>query len=153
MRFVAIVPAVFLLSITVAFSESAFAIGQKFPDAQMISTLEAKAEQAQPKEQCYRYAELVHSLIQMAGQQLSSGDDEHASNTLKNIQSYVARIHMGVHGDAKKLKNAELLMRDTAFRLKQYLNGAPLADRPTLESTMKQLNQVQAELLMQVLRR
>jgi len=42
------------------------------------------------------------------------------------------------------------MMHDTTFRLNQYLNSASFEDRPTLQSTLKQLNQVQTELLTQV---
>ena len=57
---------------------------------------------------------------------------------------------MGVADDAKKLKNAEILMRHTAYQLKELMMGASLDDRPTLESTLKQLDQVQNEMMMQV---
>jgi hypothetical protein len=57
---------------------------------------------------------------------------------------------MGVAEDTRKLKNAEILMRHTAFRLEEILHAASLDDRPTLESTLKQLDQVQSELMMQV---
>ncbi len=55
--------------------------------------------------------------------------------------------------DSKKLKNAEILVRYTAFRLKDILASASLDDRPTLDATLKQLNQVEAEMMLQVFRR
>ena len=145
MRFVAILTALLLLRCS-----PAVAIDQRVPDPQLLLALQTKAAQAQPKEQCFLYAELVHSMTELAGQQLLAGDDEHASATLNSIQLYAARIHMDVADNSKKLKNAEILMRDTAFRLKEFLDAAPLMDRPTLESTLKQLNRVQTELLLQV---
>jgi hypothetical protein len=57
---------------------------------------------------------------------------------------------MGMADDMRKLKNAEILMRHTAFRLSEILHNASLEDRPTLQSTLKQLDQVQSELMMQV---
>jgi hypothetical protein len=44
-------------------------------------------------------------------------------------------------------------MRHTAYQLKELLMGASLEDRPTLESTLKQLDQVQAEMMLQVFKR
>jgi hypothetical protein len=44
-------------------------------------------------------------------------------------------------------------MEHTSFRLKDILNEASYEDRQTLEATLKQLNQVQAQLLMQVLKK
>jgi hypothetical protein len=54
--------------------------------------------------------------------------------------------------DNKRLKNAQILMEHTAFRLNEYLHSAALDDRPILESTLKNLNEVQNELMMQVFR-
>jgi hypothetical protein len=65
------------------------------------------------------------------------------------VQRYAEKIHVGVADDSRKLKDAELLMRRTSSRLKSILSGALYEDRPALEVTLKQLNQVQAQLMMQ----
>jgi hypothetical protein len=135
---------------TLVVPPAALAATDKVLDAREMTALEAKAAQAAPKEQCFMYAELAHSMLELAGQQLSAGDTAKASASLKAVQAYAEKIHMGVADDAKKLKNAEILMRHTAYRLKELMMGASLEDRPTLESTLKQLDQVQAEMMMQV---
>jgi hypothetical protein len=135
---------------TLAVSPAALAATDKILDAREMSALEAKAAQAGPKEQCFLYAELAHSMTELAGQQLSAGETAKASASLKAVQAYAAKIHMNVADDARKLKNAEILMRHTAYRLKELMMGASLDDRPTLESTLKQLDQVQAEMMQQV---
>jgi hypothetical protein len=142
----------FVLTVTLAAlaaAPPAFA-ADKVLDAQQITALEAKAAQAGPREQCFLYAELAHSMAELAGQQLSAGNITQASASLKAVQTYAAKIHMNVADDAKKLKNAEILMRQTAYRVKELLLGASLDDRPTLESTLKQLDQVEAEMMQQV---
>jgi hypothetical protein len=135
---------------TLAVSPAAYAASDKVLDVREMTALEAKAAQAAPKEQCFLYAELAHSMTELASQQLSAGDTAKASASLKAVQMYAEKIHMGVADDAKKLKNAEILMRHTAYRLKEIMMGASLDDRPTLELTLKQLDQVQAEMLQQV---
>ena len=57
---------------------------------------------------------------------------------------------MSVANDTKRLKNAQILMEHTAFRLNEILHSSTIEDRPVLESTLKQLDQVQNELMMQV---
>jgi hypothetical protein len=146
MRFVAIAAAAVLFIPCT----HAYGANEKLPDAQALLLLEAKADQASPKEQCFLYAEIVHDMTEIAGQELSSGDVKHASDTLRAVQKYAQKIHMGMAQDARKLKNAEILMRHTAFRLNEILHSAALDDRPTLESTLRQLDQVQSELMMQV---
>jgi len=138
---------------TLAVSPAALAASDKVVDQQQISALEARAAQAAPKEQCFLYAELAHSMAELASQQLSAGDTAKASASLKAVQLYAEKIHMGVADDAKKLKTAEIMMRHTAYRLKELMLGAPLEDRPTLESTLRQLDQVQAEMMLQVFKR
>jgi hypothetical protein len=135
---------------TLVVAPAASAATDKTLDAQQMAALANKAAQASPKEQCFMYAELAHSMLEQASQQLSAGDTAKASASLKAVQMYAEKIHMGVADDAHKLKNAEILMRHTAYRLKELMMGASLEDRPTLESTLKQLDQVEAEMMMQV---
>jgi hypothetical protein len=137
----------------VAVAPAAFAANDKILDVHEMAALESRAAQAAPKEQCFLYAELAHSMAELAGQQINAGDERDASTSLKAVQKYAAKIHMNVADDAKKLKNAEILMRHTAFRLKEIMMGASLDDRPTLESTLKQLDQVQSEMMIQVFKR
>jgi hypothetical protein len=120
-------------------------------DPVALSALATKASLASPKEQCYLYAELVHQMTELAGRQLSQGED--ASATLLAARDYTQKIHLGAAKDNKKLKNAQILMEHTAFRLNEYLHSAGIDERPVLESTLKNLNEVQNELMMQVFRR
>ena len=131
----------------------AFAIDDKIDDPQTMAALMAKADQAQPKEQCFLYAEIVHQMTELAGQQFSSGEEDQASASLRQVQKYAQKIHMDVAEDGKKMKNAEQLMEHTSFRLAGILNAASYEDRQALQATLKQLQQVQTELMMQVFKK
>jgi len=152
MRFVATTLAVSALAFNLTCAR-AFAIDDRIPDPQALAALMLKADQAQPKEQCFLYAELVHDMTELAGQQMNAGDGDHASATLRLIQKYAEKIHMGVAEDGKKMKNAEQLMRHTSYRLNDILNAASYDDRQALQATLKQLEQVQTELMMQVFKK
>ncbi len=119
-------------------------------DTAAISALVARASIAPPREQCFLYAEIVHDMTELAGHQLNAGED--ASATLQSVKDYTEKIHLGLANDTKRLKNAQLLMEHTAFRLNEYLHSAALDDRPTVEATLKHLNEVQSELMLQVFR-
>ena len=151
MRFVATTLAVSAIAFNLS-CLCAYAVDERIADPQAMAALIAKAEQAQPKEQCFLYAELVHQMTELAGQQLSTGD-ERASETLQKVQKYAEKIHMGVAEDGKKLKNAEQLMRHTSYRLNDILNAASYDDRQALQATLKQLEKVQTELMMQVFKK
>jgi hypothetical protein len=152
MRFVATTLAVSALALNLS-CVRALAVDERIADPQAMAALMAKADQAQPKDQCFLYAEIVHQMTELAGQQLSSGDGDHASATLRLVQKYADKIHMGVAEDGKKLKNAEQLVRHTSYRLNDILNAASYDDRQVLQVTLKQLEQVQTELMMQVFKK
>ena len=118
-----------------------------------LAVLQAKADQAPPRDRCFLYAQFVSQMTDLAGQQFNSGDSGRASETLKLVQRYAEKIHTDVADDSKKLRDAELLMERTSFRLKGMLNEASYEDRPAVEATLKQLNQVQAQLMTQVFKK
>lgn len=118
-----------------------------------IVVLQTKADQAHRRDRCFLHAELVARLIEQTGQQLSSGDEERASDTLEQVRHYVEEIHLDVADDSKRLKNAELLVEHSSHRLNDILHGTSYDDRPSLEATIKQLNQVQKELMIQIFKR
>ena len=128
----------------------AAAINEVLPDEQTLSQLELHAQQASPREQCFLYTELVHTVTEIAGKQILAGDTDHASASLKRIEHYSQLIHLGLANDTKRLKNAEMLMHHTTHRLADYMRAASSDDRDTLQATLKQLNLVQDELLAQV---
>jgi hypothetical protein len=128
-------------------------IDHKILDQSALAALQAKADQAQPKDRCFLYAQLVSQMTELAGDQYSSGDSGQASATLRLVQRYAEKIRVELAADSKKLKNAELLMQHTSFRLKDLLSSASYEDRQAVEATMKQLDQVQSQLMMQVFKK
>lgn len=120
------------------------------PDEQTLVQLEQRAQLAQPREQCFLYTELVHVMTEIAGREMLAGNVEQASAMLKRVEHYAQLIHLGLANDTKRLKNAEQLMQHTTYRLNGLLRAASSDDRETLKSTLKQLDQIQDELLAQV---
>jgi flavin-binding protein dodecin len=133
---------------------SAFAaIDDKAPDAQSIAALELKANQAGPREQCFLYAELVHQMIEFSSAQYAAGEIDKAADTLKHVNVFAQKIHMAVANDEKRLKNAQILLRHTAFRLTELLHASSIEDKPLVEQTLVQVNQIQTETMLQVFRK
>jgi hypothetical protein len=122
----------------------------KYMDAQQMSALAAKAEQATPKDRCYLYARLVSAMAWKAGQELNAGNDAAATATLKTIRGYTAKIHSVITGRSKKLKDAQIMMDKTAFRLKELMKSSSLDDQEAFATTLNQLNQVQSQMMMTV---
>jgi hypothetical protein len=63
------------------------------------------------------------------------------------------KIHLSMADNDKRLKNAEILLSHTAFRLKEMLHGSSFEDRPLVEKTLTDINQAQNEAMMQVFRK
>jgi hypothetical protein len=122
-------------------------------DQDSISALQAKILQAQPREQCFLYAELVHQMTEVSLRQYASGDGDKAGALLKQVQELAHKIHLSVAEDNKRLKNAEILLRHTAFRLTEMLHNSSEEDQPLVAATLAQVNQAQTEAMLQVFRK
>lgn len=127
-----------------------YAAQEKTPNIREVARLEARAARAELKEQCFLYAKLVRISTDLAAVQMQAGDEDEALMTLQSVQGDAARIDPSRSSSVKKLKNAEILLGQAAFKLKELLMDAPLEDRPPLEKTLKRVNEAQSALLLQV---
>jgi len=139
-----------VLLLSFALPVRASSVDDKLPDAQTLAQLELRAQQASPRDQCFLYTELVNTMTEIAGREMLNGDIDEASATLKKVNHYAQLIHFSVADNAKRIKNAEMLMHHTTYRLGEYLHKASSEDQDTLKATLKQLDQVHAELLAEV---
>ena len=128
----------------------AAAINETIPAPEALAQLELRASQANPREQCFLYTELVHTMTEKAGKEIANGETEQATATLKQVNRFAHLIQMNLAKDTKQLKNAEILMHHTTYRLAQYLHLVQPDDQATVQATLKQLDQVNDELLTQV---
>jgi len=126
------------------------AIDESVPTADGLAQLEQRARDAKPREQCFLYTELVHTMTEKAGKEISDGETEEAASTLKKVNQYAHLIQMNLARDTKKIKDAQMLMHHTTYRLAQYLHLVSDDDKQEVQDTLKQLNQVNEQLLAQV---
>ena len=125
-------------------------IDENIPDAQTLAQMELRASQASPREQCFLYTELAHTMTEKAGKEIRDGEIEHAAATLKLVNRYAHLIHVSLVKDTRRLKEAEMLMNHTSNRLAQFLHLVSGDDKTTVQATLAQLDQVHDELLTQV---
>lgn len=145
--------AVLILLPVITVPACAYTPDEKIPDQESISALEAKIPQAQPREQCFLYAELIHQMTEFSVRQYAAGNVDKASDLLKQIQGLAHRVHLSVADDNKRLKNAEILLRHTAFRLNEMLHSSSFEDRPLVAQTLAQVNQAENEAMLQVFKK
>ncbi|MGB6746140.1 MAG: hypothetical protein WBE38_20995 [Terracidiphilus sp.] len=120
------------------------------PDQQTIDALEVRASQAQPREQCFLYAELVHQMTELSLKQYAAGNVDVANGLLKKIQLMAQKIHLSLANNDKRLKNTEILLNHTAFRLNEMLHASSYEDRPLVQETLAQVNHAQNEAMLEV---
>jgi len=120
------------------------------PDQQTIDALTAKASQAQPREQCFLYAEIMRDMTELSLRQYAAGNVAKASDLLKQIQALSHKIHLSVAQNDKRLKNAEIMLSRTAFRLTELLHSSDYEDQPLIRQTIADVNQAQDAALMDV---
>lgn len=131
----------------------AYTPDDKVPDQQSIDSLQAKIGQAQPREQCFLYAELIHQMTEFSVRQYAQGNIEKADEMLKQVQQLAHKVHLSVAQDNKRLKNAEILLRHTAFRLTEMLHSSNYEDRPLVEEALSQVNQAENEAMLDVFKK
>lgn len=152
MRYQASLAFIVLLPV-IALPAGAFSPDQKAPDQESIAALESKVQQAPPREQCFLYAELIHQMTEFSMRQYSAGDVQKANALLKRVQQLAHKLHLTVADNDKRLKNAEILLRHSAFRLNEMLHSSSYDDRPLLEETLSQVNKADNEAMMQVFKK
>jgi hypothetical protein len=86
----------------------------------------------------------------MSLRQYAAGNVDAASGLLKKIQALSQKIHLSLANDDKRLKNTELLLNHTAFRLNELLHASSFEDRPLVQATLTQVDHAQNEAMMQV---
>jgi len=69
------------------------------------------------------------------------------------VQELAHKMHLSMSDDDKRMKNAQILLRHTAFRLNEMLHNSSLEDRPLLSETLAQVNKAQDEAMMSVFRK
>jgi hypothetical protein len=145
--------ALLVLLSALAIPACASSMDDKVVDQQSINALEMRASQAQPREQCFLYAELVHEMIEYSVRQYAAGETDKATGLLKRAQELVHKIHLSLGDNDKRLKNAQILLRHTAFRLTELLHSSPSEDRLLVQQTLAEVNQAQTEAMMQVFKK
>jgi hypothetical protein len=139
-----------VLLLTIPFARAASSHNDLVLDAAALAQLELRAEHAEAREQAYLYTELLQAYTQAAGKQFAEGDLDQANATLKRVQHCTAMIHTSLAKNAKKLKDAEMMMHMARYHLGQYMHLVSSEDQAVAQSTLHQIDQVHDELLAQV---
>jgi len=151
MRTVVPIVAFLLLSLNVGLVRAA-ADDNALPNQQTLEALEVRASQAEPRDQCFLYSQVVQQMTELSIRQYKAGNVSKAVGLLQQIQRIAKKIHLSVTTSDKRLKNAELMLSHTAFRLGEMLQASNVDDRPQFQQTLAQVSGAENATMMQVFR-
>lgn len=145
--------AIAVLLAAVAIPACASGLDNKLPDMESILALESRASQAQPREQCFLYAQLVHQMTELSVRQYAQGNIDKATDLLKHVQELSQKIHLSIAQNDKRIKNIEILLSHTAFRLTEMLHASSFEDRPLVQETLADVRTAQRDSMFQVFKK
>jgi hypothetical protein len=122
-------------------------------DQRGIDGLKAKAVQAAPRDQYFLFAQIVHQLAELSAQKYAQGETEQAIDAMRQIHDFAAKMNMQLTEHDKRLKNTEILLRHTAFRLREMLHSGNVDDQALVQQTLAQIDHLDADTLQQVFKK
>ncbi len=131
------------------FGTPAFGIPADEPasTATILTEMETRAAQAEPRERCFLYTELLHGWTEFAGRSLAAGDAATAATAIEHADANAQRLKSAINRDSKRLKNAELLMGHSVHRLSDILRASTLDQREALGAVLHRFSDVHNDLL------
>jgi hypothetical protein len=119
-------------------------------NAATLVQMETQADHAKPREQCYLYTQLVDALTDSASRQVAAGDDEDAGKTVGWIAEVTAKLQLAAERNAKKLKDAEKILNESARRLTDMSRISTGDQRDELRRTVQKLDAAHTKVLAMV---
>ena len=135
------------LAFTLLAPAALYAADDRPMDATSLQALAAKAERASLRDQCFLYAQLVRNSTELANHALANGDRAAGALALHSVETYTASLDVALAKDTKKLKDAEILLRESAFRLKAAMLASSLEDRPAMVSALSKIDAAEVKVM------
>jgi hypothetical protein len=92
-------------------------------------------------------------MTELSLRQYAAGDVEKATDMLRQVRQLAQKIHLSMAHNDKRVKDAEILLSRTSFRLNEMLHSSSFEDRPLFEAALTDVNQAQNEAMLQVFRK
>lgn len=128
-------------------SPAGLSIDELVSQPSALAELEIKAAQAEPRERCYLYTELLHQWTEVAGRSLAEGDMPSAALAIQHADTNAARLKEAINHDSKRLKNAEQLMEHSVHRLSDMLRVSTLEQHDAFQAVLRHVSNVHDDLL------
>jgi hypothetical protein len=118
-----------------------------------IDETKSQAEKAQGGEKARLCAELAEQLVDVVHQQFNKGNTQQAQATVRDILKYAAMARDAAITSHGKMKQTEIVLRETQRRLEALKRTLSVNDRPPLNEVEKSWNNSGKTFWMRCLRR
>src|ERR1700730_10365722 len=98
-----------------------------------IDQMKAEADKAEGGHQAKLYAELARQMVPIADQLFTQGNVEQAQNTVQEILKYGTKARDVSIASRGKMKETEIILRETQRKLQAVRRTLSADDRPPLE--------------------
>ena len=122
-------------------------INESMSDATELADLETQAANAEPRERCYLYTELLHNWTELAGREIAAGDDQAARLAMQHADADAEKLKSTLARDSKRLKNAELILEHSVRRLSDMMRVTTMDQREVMQSVLRHVSSVHDDLL------
>lgn len=112
-----------------------------------LTELEARAAQAEPRERCFLYTQLLHGWTEVAGHSFAAGDESTAAVAMEHADADALRLKTAIGRDSKRLKNAELIVEHSVQRLSDMLRVSTHEQHDTVQTVLRHVSNVHDDLL------
>ncbi len=112
-----------------------------------IDETKSQAEKAQGGEKAKLCAELAEQLVDVVHQQFNKGNIQQAQATVQDILKYAAMARDAAITSHGKMKQTEIVLRETQRRLEALKRTLSVNDRPPLNEVEKKLEQFRQDIL------
>src|SRR5437660_6394163 len=112
-----------------------------------IEQMKAAAERASGGNQAKQYAELAKYLVDIADQQFTQGNNEQAHATMRDVANYAAKARDASIQSHGKMKDTEIILRETQRRIEAVKRTLAAEDRPAMDQIEKKSEQLRQDLL------
>ena len=123
------------------------AVTESFSDAAALADLETQAANAEPRERCYLYTELLHNWTEVAGREIAAGNDDAARFAMQQADADAAKLKVAIARDSKRLKNAELILEHSVRRLSDMMRVTTMDQREVMQTVLRHVSSVHDDLL------
>ena len=112
-----------------------------------LTELETRAAQAEPRERCFLYTELLHGWTEVAGHSFAAGDESAAAEAMQHADADALHLKEAIGRDSKRLKNAELILEHSVQRLSDMLRVSTREQHDTVQAVLRHVSNVHDDLL------